>query len=446
MVKHTRRRVRRGVRFAAVGALVAGGLMVSQSVSNGAVQGAGDAPGVLRDGGAGLGGRLETALGASRTAGSWLAADGRTVVAVTDEKAAAEVTRAGARPKQVRYSMEQLDSAARTLRAGPRVAGTAWMVDPTSNEVVVLGDSTVSTDRWSRMKGVAARVGGEVRMERTTGAFTLRTSGAAPIFASGSRCSAGFNVTDGQNGYILTAGHCGPNGTTWFTDTSGRTGIGTTVQSNFPGNDFSLIRYDNSAVDRRGIVDIGGGRTVRITGVADPVVGQEVFRSGSTTGLRSGKVTGLNATVNYPEGTVSGLIRTTVCAEPGDSGGPLLAQGVALGVTSGGSGDCDKGGVTFFQPVTKALTALGVTIPGTKTGGAKAGGAPTGPAGGAITPEGTGAEDRSLSVDGVLNRFRDLDPGVLIIGAGLVGLLSTLTIRPGGRKRRYPDHYSTGWG
>ncbi|MEU8827711.1 S1 family peptidase [Streptomyces sp. NPDC048636] len=445
-MKHTRRRVRHGVRFAAVGALVAGGLMVSQSVSNGSVQGSGggDAPRVLGDRDAGLGGRLETTLGASRTAGSWLGTDGRTVVAVTDEKAAAEVTRAGAHAKRVRYSMEQLDSAARTFRAAPRVAGTAWMVDPTSNKVVVLGDSTVSTDRWSRMKGVGARVGGEVHMERTTGAFTTRTTGASPIFATGSRCSAGFNVTDGQNGYILTAGHCGPNGTSWFTDTSGKTGIGTTVQSSFPGNDFSLIRYDNGAQDRSGVVDVGGGRTVRITGVADPVVGQEVFRSGSTTGLRSGKVTGLNATVNYPEGTVSGLIRTTVCAEPGDSGGPLLAQGVALGVTSGGSGDCDRGGVTFFQPVTKALTALGVTIPGAKTGGAKAGGAPTGPAGGAVAPDGTGTEDRSLSVDGVVNRFRDLGPGALIIGAGLAGLLATLTIRPG-RKRRYPDHYSTGW-
>lgn len=33
----------------------------------------------------------------------------------------------------------------------------------------------------------------------------------------------------------------------------------------------------------------------------------------------------LDATVNYAEGSVSGLIRTTVCAEPGDSGGSLFS-------------------------------------------------------------------------------------------------------------------------
>lgn len=89
---------------------------------------------------------------------------------------------------------------------------------------------------------------------------------------------------------------------------------------------------------------------MRITAVADPVVGQRAFRSGSTTGVRSGRVTALNATVNYPEGTVTGLIETTLCAEPGDSGGPLFADGLALGLTSGGNGDCTIGGTTYFQP------------------------------------------------------------------------------------------------
>ncbi|WP_410088607.1 S1 family peptidase, partial [Streptomyces sp. t39] len=74
------------------------------------------------------------------------------------------------------------------------------------------------------------------------------------------------------------------------------------------------------------------------------VVGAQVFRSGSTTGLRTGRVTAVDATVNYPEGTVTGLIETTVCAEPGDSGGPLFSEGLALGVTSGGDGDCTGGG------------------------------------------------------------------------------------------------------
>ena len=90
-----------------------------------------------------------------------------------------------------------------------------------------------------------------------------------------------------------------------------------------------------------------------------------VTRDGSTTGVHSGTVTALNVTVRYsghPGGTVSGLIQTNVCAEGGDSGGPLYDGTRALGLTSGGSGNCSSGGTTFFQPVREAANAYGVTI------------------------------------------------------------------------------------
>ena len=78
--------------------------------------------------------------------------------------------------------------------------------------------------------------------------------------------------------------------------------------------------------------------------------------------MHGGSVTGLNATVNYPQGTVFGLIRTSVCAEPGDSGGSLFAGNTALGITSGGSGNCSSGGTTFFQPVTEVLNRFGLSV------------------------------------------------------------------------------------
>ncbi|MFI9255442.1 trypsin-like serine protease [Streptomyces sp. NPDC053069] len=53
------------------------------------------------------------------------------------------------------------------------------------------------------------------------------------------------------------------------------------------------------------------------------------------------------------------MIQTTVCAEPGDSGGPLYDGTKALGITSGGSSDCTTGGTTFYQPVPEALSAYG---------------------------------------------------------------------------------------
>lgn len=70
----------------------------------------------------------------------------------------------------------------------------------------------------------------------------------------------------------------------------------------------------------------------------------------------------LNATVNYSQGSVYGLIRTNVCAEGGDSGCSLFAGNTALGLTSGGSGNCSTGGTTYFQPVKEALSVYGVSV------------------------------------------------------------------------------------
>ncbi|HJQ43245.1 MAG TPA: S1 family peptidase, partial [Jatrophihabitantaceae bacterium] len=121
----------------------------------------------------------------------------------------------------------------------------------------------------------------------------------------------------------------------------------------FPGNDYAIVKYTNAAVSHPG----------GFTSAATPRVGQSVTRDGSTSGVHSGTVTALNVTVHYSSGgTVRGLIQTTVCAEPGDSGGPLYSGSTALGITSGGSGDCKSGGTTFFQPVTEALNVYGVHV------------------------------------------------------------------------------------
>lgn len=92
-------------------------------------------------------------------------------------------------------------------------------------------------------------------------------------------------------------------------------------------------------------------------------VGEAVKRSGSTTGTRSRTVTALDVTVHYSGGgTVRGVIQTTVCAEPGDSGGALYDGTKALGITSGGSGNRSVGGTTFYQPVPEALAKYRVTL------------------------------------------------------------------------------------
>ncbi|MFJ5224426.1 S1 family peptidase [Streptomyces sp. NPDC088400] len=457
-MKHGRRTLRRITRLAAVGGLICGGLMVSNAMAGEpAGEGAGTG-GVVAAGD--VGASLVKRLGTERTAGSWIGSDGRPVVAVTDEEAAAEVRRAGAQPKAMRYSMRDLRSATETLGEAPRVAGTAWAVDYASNKVVVRADSTVSAADWSELSEVAEGIGGFVQMERTAGSFTPRLNGASAIFSGSGRCSAGFNVTNGQDNFVLTAGHCGAVGTTWFQNEQGGGQVGTTVAGSFPGDDFSLVQYgDGDAFDGTNAVDIGGGQEVRVIGAANPVVGQQVFRSGSTTGLRSGRVTALNATVNYREGTVSGLIETTVCAESGDSGGPLLAEGLALGVTSGGNGDCTTGGTTFFQPVTTAMNVLGVSLVGddARTGdGTAASSAAPAPAATAsapaaaqpvepVAPGGPGA-GRQTAVTGIVD-VRTFVPGLAIIGISLIGLLfAHRYLSEQADRRSYRSQYSQSWG
>ncbi|MGW3960543.1 S1 family peptidase [Amycolatopsis sp. NPDC005003] len=248
--------------------------------------------------------------------------------------------------------------------AARAMTGTAWSIDADTGQTVVTADSTVQGEKWDRL--MAATRGQQFRVERTPGVLQLFAGGGDAIFTGRARCSLGFNVTtsDGNPG-ILTAGHCATAGRQWSLTPGGRS-IATVQQAKFPGTgDFSLLTYNNTATEAPSVVDVGGGRTIAITKAAAAKVDQQVLRMGSTTGLHQGRVTSLNATVNYPEGRVTGLIRTTVCAEGGDSGGPLFTRdGAAIGITSGGSGNCRTGGVTFFQPVTTALLALGAGIGG----------------------------------------------------------------------------------
>nr|WP_237536934.1 S1 family peptidase [Streptomyces sp. SID5785] len=256
------------------------------------------------------------------------------------------------------FSTAELTQTTDAVR-GADVAGTAWAVDAKTKQVVVTVDSTVSQAEINKIRAEAGDTAGALKIERTPGTFKKLISGGDAIYASSWRCSLGFNVQDSSgNYYFLTAGHCTDGAGTWWSNSSHSTTLGTTAGSSFPGNDYGIVRYTNGSVTKSGTVG-----SVDITKAATPSVGTTVTRRGSTTGIHSGRVTALNATVNYGGGDiVSGLIQTTVCAEPGDSGGPLYGGSTAYGLTSGGSGDCSSGGTTFFQPVTEALNAYGVHV------------------------------------------------------------------------------------
>ncbi|GAB1641967.1 S1 family peptidase [Krasilnikovia sp. MM14-A1259] len=300
-----------------------------------------------------LAGTLDARFG-ERAAGSYVDEDGALVVDVTDAATAAQVRASGATPRYVRHSGATLAAAGATLRSTLTTPGTAYAVDPVGNQIVVSADATVTGARLAAVRAIVAKLGDRARLERLPGTLSTTVAGGDAIYTGGARCSLGFNVRSGSTYYFLTAGHCTNIGATW---TDGSTTLGTRAGTSFPGNDYGIVAYTNGNVAHPGAVG-----SQDITSAGTPAVGSTVYRRGSTTGIHSGQVTALNATVNYSQGTVTGLIRTTVCAEPGDSGGSLYAGTTALGLTSGGSGNCSSGGTTFFQPVVEPLSAYGVSV------------------------------------------------------------------------------------
>ncbi|MFI5736685.1 S1 family peptidase [Kribbella sp. NPDC051587] len=240
--------------------------------------------------------------------------------------------------------------------------GTAWQTQP-DGTVLVSYDSTVTGSKLTDLTAKTRRLGDGVVLEKLPGKLQKYSTGGEGIYGGEYRCSLGFNVYGKGRYSFLTAGHCGNIASTWYSDAGHQVKIGTRQSSSYPGNDFALINYPVGIKKPGGSVYLYNGKSQDITRATTPAFGTYVYRAGVTSGLHSGTVRGLNATVNYGDGQITGLIRTSVCAEPGDSGGPLFSGRSAYGLTSGGTGDCKTpGGVTYFQPVTEALAAYGVVV------------------------------------------------------------------------------------
>ncbi|MGJ9412817.1 S1 family peptidase [Aeromicrobium sp. CF4.19] len=292
---------------------------------------------------------LRSALGADH-AGSWYDEKaGTLVVAVTDRAAAEQVRAEGAEAQQVERSDDDLEGYVEKLDAAKAEAPdsvASWFADVESSSVVVSTRGEAAAEDFVADAGVPAEA---VTIERSAEMPQPLAQGGDAYYIGGGRCSIGFAV----NGGFITAGHCGTTGTS-TTSPSGRF-----AGSSFPGNDYAYVTTSASIT---GSVNNYSGGSVAVRGSSDAPIGSSICRSGSTTGWQCGTIQARGATVNYAEGSVTGLIRTSACAEPGDSGGSALSGNQAQGVTSGGSGNCSVGGTTYFQPVNEILSAYGLTL------------------------------------------------------------------------------------
>jgi len=319
---------------------------------------------------------LEGKLG-SKVVGSYLDSSGGLVVSVSDQATAELVRQAGAIPKLVDYTLEQLlevkselDDVASSSSAG-RVK--SWYVDPITGTVVVTAPSGVRDAITQRFLRKAKANGGKVTLRRTRGVLTTTDEqfgllgGYQVDKNTGYTCSLGFNAqtSDGSRIFV-TAGHC-----TAGKPSFSRNGyiIGNTRSSSFPGNDFGTVSVIEGW-DQQGRVERWGSTDVQVRGVADAMVGAELCKSGKSTGWTCGKIVARNVTVNYGGNkVVRGLIQHTACVEAGDSGGPNMTGDYAQGITSGAaliSGQClDKhkqSNESYSQPIGEALSASGASL------------------------------------------------------------------------------------
>ncbi|RKS70714.1 hypothetical protein BZB76_5191 [Actinomadura pelletieri DSM 43383] len=186
------------------------------------------------------------------------------------------------------------------------------------------------------------------------------TEGGQPIYASGGvRCTLGFNVRKDGSYYFLTSGGCAEPGLKLYLDSGLKIELGTVVSV---ANTIGLARYVSPKMERPGSIrGVGGAHD--ITAARSPKVGENLCRLSPLTGVQCGTVTAVNVSVNHPEGTITGLTRTNICAASGERpGAPFFTGTIALGLEAAGGGDCNSGGSSYFQPIDKVLSAFGVDV------------------------------------------------------------------------------------
>ncbi len=350
----------RSLAAAALGVLVSLGVALPASATPASPEPLSAAQQLAKEAAAGgVASTLGAALGSS-FAGAWLEPGSADLhVATTDPAAIPRVRAARAQPQLVARNLLTLQNVMGLLdsRAGsvPNSV-TGWYLDPASNSVVVSATDTEAAKAFTaghdavRIERVDAR---PVLLAGLRGGDTMTSS-------SGERCSVGFNAVSGGTRYIITAGHCTKKGGTWA-GPDGST-IGPAAASSFPDDDFGLIEVSSSSWRQTNNVTSDGGN-ITVTGDSPAPVGSQVCMSGSTSGFHCGRVQAVNETVNYGNGdVVRGLTRTSVCAEPGDSGGPFMSGTEGQGMLSGGTGGCLLGGQSYFQPLQEVLATYGLTL------------------------------------------------------------------------------------
>ncbi|GAA1674368.1 S1 family peptidase [Kribbella sp. NPDC056951] len=317
--------------------------------------------------------------------GAFFNADRQLVVNVHSAKAAQVAREHGLAPRSVARGEKALAKLQTQVQALADKSGSLQVQSigadlPTDRLQVVLQPGKQSAKTVALVKQLKAIPGVDVSTNNTTLAMTADVIGGQIMdLVPGTNCSLGFSGTrNGGDNVMLSAGHC-VEGNPMVQNRSGvrlGAGVASRFRTGSPSVDMGLMDIDSNNVGR-GYIDNRNGQTTRVTGSSKAPVGSTICKAGNTTGWTCGSITQYNLTVNYggAGGSVtrtSGLARSTVCTEGGDSGGAYISGTTAQGMTSGGPSDghdCGwnqggnaTGSYSFYQPVVDAAQYYGVTL------------------------------------------------------------------------------------
>ncbi len=257
-----------------------------------------------------------------------------------------------------KYSRATLATTLAAVVQDPTFRGVpiSFGIDAEYGQIAIRTDADPTDLKSLQLKfGDILRVepGAPIRASSRNADSTPNWAGARINGSHGFNCTSGPNINIGTTSFGTTAGHCGPNGTSW---TSGPYAHGyTNARPDYallPSVSTDIERITNSTEAPR--LFFGNTTTtgsLPVVGAGDPATNTTIWMSGSYTGSVQGTVTnanigycddpggdGLNGTVCYGY-----LYEVTIANQAGDSGSVFHTKSGAntagvRGTLSGGNG------------------------------------------------------------------------------------------------------------
>lgn len=293
---------------------------------------------------------------------------------------------------QLRSSQEALDRQLFDLFSEHLVATAP---DVKNNSVVVAVSEAIPPEAETRVRDAASRQ--EVSVEiRPVAPQRLSPPTQACVFPDCDKplrggvemyrsdflpCSTGFLVYGNVNGqrYMMTAGHCLQDTTSWWAQEANQTqqGIGGVWNWMYGWRgDAGIVRVVPDSPWNMpagqwtpGVVYWNAQNFHSILNAASSYKGLYVCHSGRSTGSSCGAVEQRELTIAfdrqppYPDTPVGGIAQVggaSLCTLGGDSGGPVFTNNVAVGIWNAGFSGCDIDG--YFTEINNAAPEMGTYL------------------------------------------------------------------------------------